>query len=137
MRPDVAAPPKYIDAPQMTGVRTPPRIRLGYGGRVGGRYVLSTDYGGAASTWVVKAMSSTDEYPCLDDSVPDVREGDITAAIAELPDDLRAVVELVVLGVVGHREAGRILGIDHKTVARRLRRATALLASSLAHLEPV
>jgi DNA-directed RNA polymerase specialized sigma24 family protein len=99
---------------------------LGYGGRVGGRYVLTLDLE-RLPHWTSSAASTRDEYPCLEDDVDYERVAAVDAAIAQLDDDLRDVVEMVLIGSAGHREAARQLGIDHKTVARRLKRAKAQL----------
>lgn len=64
-------------------------------------------------------------------------EGDSTLAIVldkmleDLPEDLRAPVSLVYLSGVSYRNAGRTLGIDHKTVKARAERGINILRSRL------
>jgi hypothetical protein len=64
-------------------------------------------------------------------------EGDTTLAIVldkmleDLPEDLRGPVSLVYLSGVSYRNAGRTLGIDHKTVKARAERGVAVLRSRL------
>jgi hypothetical protein len=64
-------------------------------------------------------------------------EGDTTLAIVldkmleDLPEDLRGPVSLVYLSGLSYRNAGRTLGIDHKTVKARAERGVAVLRSRL------
>lgn len=64
-------------------------------------------------------------------------EGDTTLAIVldkmleDLPEDLRGPVSLVHLSGVSYRNAGRTLGIDHKTVKARAERGINILRSRL------
>jgi RNA polymerase sigma factor (sigma-70 family) len=77
-------------------------------------------------------MPTHDVYPSTVEEEIDQQLADkLDDAVAALPDDLRDVVEAVDIACLSQREAGRMLGIDHKTVGRRLKRAHELLAAAI------
>ncbi|MDQ3642157.1 MAG: sigma-70 family RNA polymerase sigma factor [Actinomycetota bacterium] len=60
-----------------------------------------------------------------------VARGDLAAALASLPSDLRAVVVLVDADGLDYREAAKVLGVPPGTVGSRLNRARAVLRAAL------
>lgn len=57
--------------------------------------------------------------------------GDLAAAMAELDDDLRAVLVATAVDGLSTREAGELLGVPQGTVKTRLKRARETLRSQL------
>jgi len=60
-----------------------------------------------------------------------VARGDLAAALASLPSDLRAVVVLVDADGLDYREAAKVLGVPPGTVGSRLNRARTVLRAAL------
>jgi len=60
----------------------------------------------------------------------------ILGAIERLPEDERAIFDLVGIQGLTHAEAAAVVGVSEKTVQRRLNRARLLLAERLADLCP-
>lgn len=78
------------------------------------------------SEQVLKAMSVTDEY-FVEDKPEDPLVLIIDALLSTLPEDERAVVEMVLMSGFSQHEAARVMGYinssgkeDHKKVTRRL-----------------
>jgi hypothetical protein len=88
-------------------------------------------------------MSVEDEYFVDPSTEPDtLLANTIDELVDRLPEAHRDIIRLVMAGVIrpwdpdwtGFREAGRILGVDHKTIKRRLRVALEALAGQLDEL---
>jgi RNA polymerase sigma-70 factor (ECF subfamily) len=60
----------------------------------------------------------------------------LLAAIEELPQENREVFDLVRVQGLSHAEAAEIAGVATKTIQRRLREATLLLAERVGFIEP-
>jgi RNA polymerase sigma factor (sigma-70 family) len=99
--------------------------------------------------WELNSLArKLDETPRTSELPDAVVQADITdsalaptllrmlAAIEDLPEDDREVLDLVRVQGLSHAEAAEVVGVSTKTIQRRLHDALALLAERLDYLDP-
>ena len=73
-----------------------------------------------------------DDRRCVHAGEPAVPAGEVYAAVADLPADLRDTVALVDVAGMSHADAARVLRVPRATVMTRLHRARTRVAGALA-----